>query len=311
VLIAGAPAARKGDLATCPDGAGAVTRGNPMVLIAGQAAARQTDSTAHGGKITGGCPRVLIGNPLLDADGNRFSIPPECAYLTKGGTVEAPERYFTQHRTAATVGPGTPTTHKFPGDTSPRPAISYPVEVRGKKITVIAPADATGKGLPSVQQVANGLGGISDEQLAETDRVVLSPNRNPEDAEWERAYGIPGFRSAAVAGDHEITFFPNSDGGNANVDATVIHEAGHLYGQKLWKDPANEAAWKAAMAADGRSVSTYADASEAEDFAESCVMYALSLGTPCEATARKLFPNRYKELDRLFPHGFPRQGARP
>lgn len=38
-------------------------------------------------------------------------------------------------------------------------------------------------------------------------------------------------------------------------------------------------------------------------------MYALSKGTPCEATARAMFPNRYRELDRLFPKGFPKASA--
>jgi hypothetical protein len=307
VLIGGAPAARKGDLATCPSGVGAIKLGNPTVLIGNQPAARRTDPTAHGGKIVLGFDTVLIGNPACDENGNPLEIPPACAYLTKGGTVEAPEADFVRHSTPTTIGPGTPMPYTFPGDTKPQAAIAYPVNVRGKWVTVVVPADTRGKDLPTVQQIANGLGGISDEQLRETNRVVLSPNRNPEDAAWEKEYGIPGFRSAAVAGDHEITFFPGSNGGSANVDATMIHEAGHLYAEKLWKDPANEAAWEKAMADDGRSTSTYADASSAEDFAEACVMYALSKGTPCEATARKLFPNRYKELDRLFPGGFPRR----
>ncbi len=63
------------------------------------------------------------------------------------------------------------------------------------------------------------------------------------------------------------------------------------------------------MNADPQSPSEYSDAAIDEDFAESCVMYALSKGTACEATARAMFPNRYRELDRLFPNGFPKPSA--
>lgn len=62
VLIGGMPAARVGDQATCvgpPDVI--IPPGCPTVLIGGQPAARMGDSTAHGGVITLGYPKVLIG----------------------------------------------------------------------------------------------------------------------------------------------------------------------------------------------------------------------------------------------------------
>ena len=54
-----------------------------------------------------------------------------------------------------------------------------------------------------------------------------------------------------------------------------------------------------AMKKDGQSPSTYSDNAATEDFSESLVMYSLSKGTPCEAMARTLFPNRYAALDKL------------
>lgn len=61
VLIAGMPAARLGDSATCVGPPDTIVKGSATVLIAGQPAARMGDSCAHGGTITLGCPTVLIG----------------------------------------------------------------------------------------------------------------------------------------------------------------------------------------------------------------------------------------------------------
>ncbi len=232
VFIGSSPAARMTDLVTCPSGPPAViVGGNPTVLIGNLAAARQTDRTSHGGRIAKGCARVMIGAPAFDADGRLVKIPSECAFLNKGGTVEAPEPNF--NASPATIGPGTSTTHRFPGDLLGRPAVEYPVDVRGHRIQVWMPADgdAAGKNLPSVQQIGNGLGGLSDEELDRVHDVEASPNRNPEDPYWAKQYGMPDFRADARAGDGTVTFFPESNGGNANVDSTMIHEAGHLYAQ--------------------------------------------------------------------------------
>lgn len=61
VLIGGMPAARQGDQATCTGPPDVIAMGSPKVLIGGQPAARMGDQTAHGGVIIIGCPTVLIG----------------------------------------------------------------------------------------------------------------------------------------------------------------------------------------------------------------------------------------------------------
>lgn len=61
VLIAGMPAARVGDMATCVGPPDTIVMGSATVLIGGKPAARLGDSTAHGGTIVIGCPTVLIG----------------------------------------------------------------------------------------------------------------------------------------------------------------------------------------------------------------------------------------------------------
>jgi uncharacterized Zn-binding protein involved in type VI secretion len=62
VLIGGLPAARQGDLAFCAGGPDVIALGSPTVLIGGMMAARLGDMTVHGGVITApGCPTVMIG----------------------------------------------------------------------------------------------------------------------------------------------------------------------------------------------------------------------------------------------------------
>lgn len=61
VLIAGMPAARVGDMATCTGPPDSIVAGSGTVLIGGMPAARLGDPTAHGGSILMGEPTVLIG----------------------------------------------------------------------------------------------------------------------------------------------------------------------------------------------------------------------------------------------------------
>ena len=61
VLISGLPAARVGDMATCVGPPDVIALGSFTVLIGSQPAARMGDLTAQGGVIVLGCPTVLIG----------------------------------------------------------------------------------------------------------------------------------------------------------------------------------------------------------------------------------------------------------
>jgi len=60
VLIAGMPAARVGDMATCAGPPDAIVVGSTKVMIGGMPAARMGDQTAHGGVIVLGAPTVMI-----------------------------------------------------------------------------------------------------------------------------------------------------------------------------------------------------------------------------------------------------------
>ncbi len=61
VLIGGMPASVVGDMATCAGPPDSIAMGSGTVLIGGMPAARLGDITAHGGAIVVGCPTVLIG----------------------------------------------------------------------------------------------------------------------------------------------------------------------------------------------------------------------------------------------------------
>src|SRR5262245_2335945 len=61
VLIAKMPAARATDLCTCVGPPDTIAKGSATVLICKMPAARLGDTTAHGGTVILGAPAVLIG----------------------------------------------------------------------------------------------------------------------------------------------------------------------------------------------------------------------------------------------------------
>ena len=60
VMIAGLPAARMGDMCACAGPPDSIVKGSATVMIKGMPAARMGDMTVHGGVITLGCPTVNI-----------------------------------------------------------------------------------------------------------------------------------------------------------------------------------------------------------------------------------------------------------
>jgi uncharacterized Zn-binding protein involved in type VI secretion len=61
VLIGGVPAAVVGGQATCVGPPDVLIKGSATVLIGGRPAVRMGDQTAHGGVVTLGLPTVMIG----------------------------------------------------------------------------------------------------------------------------------------------------------------------------------------------------------------------------------------------------------
>jgi uncharacterized Zn-binding protein involved in type VI secretion len=61
VLIGGQPAATAGSMCVCAGPPDSILKGSATVYINGRPAARQGDTTAHGGTVAGGLPTVQIG----------------------------------------------------------------------------------------------------------------------------------------------------------------------------------------------------------------------------------------------------------
>lgn len=278
----------------------------PVLLVVGIAAvaigvAALATALAKAGKDADKkCSDKPIGG-ATESCPNAPKIPKECPYLDKPYTVESSKANFDRIRKPATLGPPKAIKYKFPGDAAEQDALEYEVDVNGRKKKLIMPKNPpAGKSLPTAEQLAAAMGTVPGSQLDKIPQVVASPNPNPDDAYWATEYKIPDFSSAATGGTSGVTFYPQDKWSQEFTDSTMIHEGGHSYSNDLWSDEDQKKAWEKAMSSDGRSPSKYADSSTDEDFSESLVMYSLSKGTACEATAKQLYPNRYKSLDELF-----------
>ncbi len=278
----------------------------PLLVVAGIAAvvigaAALANALSNAGKDADkNCSDKPVGE-ATETCPNAPKIPAECPYLDKPYTVESTKANFDRIRKPATLGPPKDIKYKFPGDAAEQDALEYEVDVNGGKKKLIMPKNPpTGKSLPTAEQLATAMGAVPAPQLDKIPQVVASPNANPSDAYWATQYKIPNFSSAATGGTSGVTFYPQDKWSQEFTDSTMIHEGGHSYSKDLWSDDGKKKAWEKAMKSDGRSPSKYADSSTDEDFSESLVMYSLSKGTTCEATAKELYPNRYKSLEELF-----------
>jgi hypothetical protein len=175
---------------------------------------------------------------------------------------------------------------------------------------VFAPP-APGRVLPSVDDMAKVLAEIPIQSRAAIKRVDLHPKANPDDAHWQAdpKYNPTGaaFVSHMTAGsDGIVDVFPSTANASMiELETALIHETGHAISNQKWGDDTTKAkwnAWRTARTADGISVSSYADSSDAEDFAESWVLFSSAYGTALEAEVRALIPNRVKLMDAFMEH---------
>ena len=339
VLIGFLPAATVTDMLVCVGPPDMIAKGSAGVKINYLPAARMGDMTAHGGVIVAGLPTVMIGEigapapgaagasavtaglaaaglhkliaaiasmygkPLTPAQKAPVKIPPECAYLKKQFRAEGTPANFDANRRKATIGAAKKIKYTFPGAKAPVDATSTPVTIGGHTVDVIQAASGPAEKdtvLPSTNQIASSLGAVPANQYGYIKNVVASPDPNPADAYWAKQYNMPGFRSEATAGaDGTVDWYPIPKNVNMIPDETMIHESGHAYSKNIWPKDSDWKGWQDAMKSDARDPSDYAKSSKDEDFSESLVMYSMSKGTKCEATAKALYPARYKILDDL------------
>jgi hypothetical protein len=99
-----------------------------------------------------------------------------------------------------------------------------------------------------------------------------------------------------------VTIYPDTKAQpNDNyMRGTMIHETGHTWSYKTWGQDTNKGKWvdwKTAMGKDKVSVSGYANASIAEDVAETIQTYVSAKNTVRYDEYKKIVPNRYAILE--------------
>jgi hypothetical protein len=219
-----------------------------------------------------------------------------CSFLNprSTGTVRAPQEAFDRLRsnsgTAALSTPQPKNSQAWPDGTSSA-ALEQEITIDGRTFRLIRPtdADAAGKNLPTTAQVAEALRAIPAGQRANTSKVILSPKAHPNSTATRTIAG--------EAGSGEITLFPVNSGQSQNdFDNRLTHESGHNYQGSLWNSGPAVREWQTAANADNRLPSPYAGENTGDDFCEFGILYNTAKGTPCEASARQLYPNRWAKM---------------
>ena len=182
-------------------------------------------------------------------------------------------------------------------------AMKYEVTIDGKAIPVYMPKPPSATGnTHSVEEVAKALAALPPEARKVVTHVNVSPAQNPKDADWEKVYNRPGFRSYMTAGAGGVVdIYPSTRKvSQDNMDKSIHHEVGHTVSGQKWGLDTTDARWndwKSASTNDGSAPSKYAQVAPTEDFAETYALYYQVKGTPAEADARQRFPNRFQVID--------------
>jgi hypothetical protein len=182
-------------------------------------------------------------------------------------------------------------------------AVQHDVKVGNHVVPVMVPKSKVA-GAPTVEEVAKGLAALPESSLRAIKRVDVEPTTNPQDAYWAKTYGQPDFRSYMTAGSAGIVnIFPAKNQQPQSIlDASLVHETGHVISQQKWGgsyDGGKWKGWNTAAAKDGIATSKYGRNSPGEDFSESLVLYQRVVGTPLEQEWRGIMPEKFKILDAM------------
>ena len=175
----------------------------------------------------------------------------------------------------------------------------------GKAIDIFAPKAPYAKGVHqhTVAEAADAAAYLPKPSRAVLTKIVLNVQENPDDAHWAVEYKDPNFHSYMTASPSgEVTIYPDSKAqpGDNYRRGTMIHETGHTWSYKAWGTDTSKGkwvTWKAAMTKDGNAVSDYAQASIAEDVAETIQIFGSMKGTPKYDEYKAMVPNRFKILE--------------
>jgi hypothetical protein len=307
----------------------------------------QTDLTGtldKDGLLPGALPSYgQVMAPIVPA-GNKFALGAATVGHRLGATPARDMAAYEQKYSALLSGSnalGVITADDF--DNTGETAALFPLQVDGQSMTVGAPlhddgsvpgadeertfpADSDSAGAPlnghSVQEVAKALSDMPrvNRQLF-TDEIDLIGGRAWIDPIAGHLYHRPGMRAAQFAtvnplGSFDVFARPGPEGQGAVDPSTMVHESGHTWSFRTWGfDPTSPGwkAWRAAIAADGLTVSWYAASGPdpavpgfLEDVAETVLVYcavrsAGQSGAALGAEMKALYPARWAILESQFP----------
>lgn len=254
----------------------------------------------------GPAPRIgTIGTTATPAA--PATVTASCGYVdpVARGIVIAPASAFERLRagTASVSAPEAVESFRW-HDGSSTSAVRQTITIGNESYRVTRPEDAIARArnLPNIDQLAAALRALPPVQRRTNREIVLAPVAHAE--------STPRGTIAADAGGGSITFYPMRGAQTQHdFDVRLMHETGHNYQGTLWRSGDDVAVWTNAIRQDGNSPSPYAGANTGEDFCEFIVIYDTSRGTPCEAAARRLYPNRWGQMERYEGRGGTNAGA--
>lgn len=269
----------------------------------------------------GGTPHVLLTMlsekklAALPADGQAATLAQLARDLPLPTRLEEPERLSIEGKPVYDYGE-TPYVVPTPDGRQARvTGHAYGVTLGEKVIPVVVPATdppAQGARFPALLEVVRALRVLPEELREGVEAVTVCPVRKASKNGLDGgaladsgAGGVPGM----------IRFFASADLDQGVIDATMVHEAGHIRTNAEWGREGRTfsdatptpgwAAWKTAMDADGIAASGYARVAPTEDFSETLRAAFLFRGTPLEGALRDLMPHRVALVDQLVPSWAP------
>jgi hypothetical protein len=264
----------------------------------------------------GGAPHVLLTMlraklPGMTVEQQRATLQGLVQNLPLPTRLEEPARATVAGQVVVDYGASPYVVPGPQGSMEQRTGHAYGTTVAGHAVTIVMPAESPAEGhnrIPSLTQVVRALGALPNELREGVEAVAICPARKTLRDGRELgtladsgSSGMPGL----------VRFFPNEDWEQGLVDATLVHEAGHVLTTRVWgkegrsfRAPAPTpewAGWNFASQADPVSPSAYAKTAPTEDASETLRAWFLVRGTPLEQDLRALMPHRFQLLDKLIP----------
>lgn len=270
----------------------------------------------------GGTPHVLLTMlsekklPSLPADAQAATLQQLARDLPLPTRLEEPERLSIEGKPVYDYGE-TPYVVPTPDGRQARvTGHAYGVTLGDKVVPVVVPATdppAQGTRFPALLEVVRALRVLPEELREGVEAVTVCPVRKASKNGLDGG-ALADSGAGGVAG--MIRFFASADWDQGVIDATMVHEAGHVRTNAQWGREGRTfadatptpgwSAWKTAMEADGIAASGYARVAPTEDFSETLRAAFLFRGTPLEGELRALMPHRVALIDQLVPSWAPK-----